>query len=162
MLTTWQFQLRYSPALASKPKAPKPADSKPIDVFHNPEKLLITEWPPSHNLVLNKFAINANHFILATKEWKEQTHLLEPDDLGATYDCIKAYQEDGEDLFAFFNSGEHSGASQPHRHIQFLPVSSMLNGIGEGKKWELLADRLLKEPKLGMERILINVEYGLT
>jgi ATP adenylyltransferase len=111
---------------------------------------LITEWAPSHNLVLNKFAINANHFILATKEWKEQTHLLEPDDLGATFECIKAYQDDGEDLFAFFNSGEHSGASQPHRHIQFLPVNSMLNGIRDDQKWVLLADRLLKEPKLGM------------
>lgn len=82
--------------------------------------------------MLNKFPIIKNHFILATKEWKSQTDLLERGDLEACYACIRSWknngdngQEDGGRLFAFFNSGPESGASQPHRHIQFLPVEDM-------------------------------------
>lgn len=63
--------------------------------------------------------------------------------------CLAAYRENGEGLFGFFNSGEHSGASQPHRHIQFLPVASMRSGIDAGKTWDVLADSLVKTPKPG-------------
>jgi len=74
--------------------------------------------------------------------------LLEQDDLEATYACLKAWTEnkaghDGQPkrLFAFFNSGEHSGASQPHRHLQFLPVESIEDDESEG--WELLMDQII-------------------
>lgn len=144
---TIQFQLRYCPSLGSKPKNDKKtAGAKtPIDPFENPdESLLIAQLPqtkPSHVLVLNKFPIIAEHFIVATKGFKEQTHLLEEDDLGVTYACLKAWREHGSELFAFFNSGEHSGASQPHRHLQLLPVESMAEGA-DVQDWKVLADSL--------------------
>jgi sulfate adenylyltransferase (ADP) / ATP adenylyltransferase len=112
--------------------------------------MFISDLLPSHNLVLNKFPIIPDHFILATKEFKEQTHLLEEDDLWAAYDCLKAYKDNGEELFGFFNSGEHSGASQPHRHIQFLPVESMRSGIDKKVEWSVLADQLVQDPKPGI------------
>jgi ATP adenylyltransferase len=148
---TSQFQIRFSPALANKPKSNKPRDpkEKPVDPFSDPANGLFITDLPSHNLVLNKFPIIPDHFILATKDFKEQTHLLEEDDLGAAYQCLQAYRENGEELFGFFNSGEHSGASQPHRHIQFLPVESMQSGIEAGESWEVLADSLIKMPKSG-------------
>ncbi|KAF9875289.1 putative bis(5'-nucleosyl)-tetraphosphatase [Colletotrichum karsti] len=149
------FQLRFSPALANKPTAPKPKTDeprKPFDPFENPENgpLFIADIPSSgHNLVLNKFAIVPEHFILATKDFKEQTDMLEPIDLAATYACIEAYRQYGEshggsngELYAFFNSGSHSGASQPHRHIQLLPVARMKDGLPEGSKWDVLAKQL--------------------
>lgn len=86
-----------------------------------------------------------DHFILATTSFKEQTHLLQEDDIGAAYECLKAYRDGGEELFGFFNSGEFSGASQPHRHIQFLPVESMRSGVPEGVKWDVLVDSLTQE-----------------
>lgn len=96
--------------------------------------------------MLNKFPIIAEHFILATKSNKKQTHVLEQDDLEATYACLKAWQagtsSKQKHLFAFFNSGEHSGASQPHRHLQFLPVESMRDGDAMGD-WDLLIDLIL-------------------
>ncbi|KAM7193059.1 inositol phospholipid synthesis protein Scs3p [Naviculisporaceae sp. PSN 640] len=180
------FQLRFSPSLASKPKGPPPttkqdastlspnANTNPrrpaFDPFDKPQSgLLISQLPPSHFLVLNKFAIVPEHFILATTEWREQTHLLEKEDLAATLACIggyHAYHTSGKgnegreqsygELFAFFNSGEHSGASQPHRHIQLLPVERMRDGLedvavtaggddGEGtrNKWDVLANKLV-------------------
>lgn len=72
-----------------------------------------------------------NHFILATKANKPQTHLLEGDDLYLSYACLRAWEDDNHSLFAFFNSGEHSGASQPHRHLQFLPVEDMEGDTGD-------------------------------
>ncbi|KAI1494791.1 ATP adenylyltransferase-domain-containing protein [Biscogniauxia mediterranea] len=142
------FQLRFSPSLALKPKAPKPKDpdAKPFNPFENPSPaLLITHLPPSHNLVLNKFAVVPEHFLLTTKDVKPQTHVLEEDDIDATYACIQAYHAEGQELFAFFNSGEHSGASQPHRHLQLLPVECMKDGLADvdhGDEWDVLADRI--------------------
>ncbi|KAK8074633.1 hypothetical protein PG997_009296 [Apiospora hydei] len=149
------FQLRFSPALASKPKPPPPSGGdkgekkKPFNPFENPlPSMTIAPLPPNHVLVLNKFAIVPEHFILATRTVKPQTHVLESDDIAAAYACIRAYHEDedkAQDLFAFFNSGPHSGASQPHRHIQLLPVAQMRAGLESAKNgadWEVMADAL--------------------
>lgn len=109
--------------------------------------------------MLNKFPIIPNHFILATKEWKSQTDLLEKEDLEATYACIREWDDaqkdrnkngngDGKRLFAFFNSGPESGASQPHRHIQFLPVEAMRDQDGEGQNtssWKPLIDTVAEQ-----------------
>ncbi|KAM7196572.1 inositol phospholipid synthesis protein Scs3p [Rhypophila sp. PSN 637] len=185
------FQLRFSPSLANKPKAPsKPAQKDPLippssanttaaappsrqrptfDPFDKPQPgLFIADLSPSHFLVLNKFAIVEEHFILATKEFTWQTDLLEKEDLAAALGCIRAYhgytlgkgeqehdagkqgQEEYGELFVFFNCGEHSGASQPHRHLQLLPVERMRDGLdnmqghtGTGKRWDVLAQSLL-------------------
>src|SRR5438270_11151512 len=119
-----QFQLRYCPALAKKPK-PSPVESgdgttnrKPDPFDNPPADLLVTGLPPqqpSHNLVLNKYPVIANHSIIATKTSKPQTDILEENDLALTHACRGAWAEDNNHatpgrLFAFFNSGEHSGA----------------------------------------------------
>ncbi|KAI1854658.1 hypothetical protein JX265_002297 [Neoarthrinium moseri] len=147
-LSSIPFQLRFSPSLASKPKAPKPKEpgAKPFNPFENPlPSMTVSELPPSHALVLNKFAIVPEHFILITKSAKPQTHVLEQDDIAATYACIKAYRDNGKELFAFFNSGPHSGASQPHRHLQLLPVDEMRAGLEDIKgepQWGILAEEV--------------------
>ncbi|KOS18995.1 hypothetical protein ESCO_000095 [Escovopsis weberi] len=148
------FQLRFSPALASKPKPKLPTPPStaraPFDPFADPPpSMLISPLGPAHFLVLNKFAIVPEHFILATSAYKPQTHILEQDDLEATLACIHSYHQSSsssstsstptsdnpasqapdDGLFAFFNCGPHSGASQPHRHIQLLPISRMSHDL---------------------------------
>ena len=149
-----KFQLRYCPSLAKKPLATKDKSSKPkqkVNPFENPDPaLFITDLPanstvPTHYLVLNKFPIIPSHFILATKVNKRQTALLEPEDLEAAYECLRAW-EDGQPnrrLYGFFNSGEHSGASQAHRHLQFVPVEGMRQGDERGE-WDVLMDRIVE------------------
>ena len=99
--------------------------------------------------MLNKYPVIPNHFILATKQNKKQTHVLEQDDLEATYACLKAWQagDSGNNrgrLFAFFNSGDHSGASQPHRHLQFLPVEDMRQGE-QSTGWDTLINSIVQD-----------------
>ncbi|GAB7357701.1 hypothetical protein MBLNU459_g0368t1 [Dothideomycetes sp. NU459] len=150
------FQLRYCPALAKKPKSNKTHETsvggKKPDPFENPSSdLLIANIPrgdPSHVLVLNKYPVIPQHFILATKSNKEQTHMLEPDDLAATHACLRSWEDGGGGrLFAFFNSGDHSGASQAHRHIQFLPVDQMKRNGGGGADWKPLIEQMLDSPE---------------
>jgi len=137
--------VRFSPALADKPKSNKPRNlnEKSVDPFSNPKGgLLVSTAFNSHFIVLNKFPVIPDHFILATKQYKLQTNLLEEDDIGAAYQCVEAFRNNGEELFGFFNSGDHSGASQPHRHIQFLPVESMRTGMDERESWDVLVNTL--------------------
>ena len=161
-----KFQLRYCPALARKPTAtPKdaqPSNDKPKpDPFENPSPdLLVAEVPktnPSHILVLNKYPVIENHFILATKTSKPQTALLESEDLSIAYACLQAWAKDATKdkprrLFAFFNSGEHSGASQVHRHLQFLPFEDMKGDTLTD--WQLLLDQMNDpiSPLLSLQR----------
>ncbi|KAK0717715.1 HIT-like domain-containing protein [Lasiosphaeria miniovina] len=138
-LNSVPFQLRFAPSLANKPKGPPPrppqhnappSPARPFDPFDNPPTpLLVTGLGASHILVLNKFAVVPEHAIVATRAFARQTHLLAPADLAAVYACIDAYDSEGGQLFAFFNSGTHSGASQAHRHIQLLPVERMRDGL---------------------------------
>lgn len=128
---------------------------------------------------MNKFPIIPNHFILATKEWKAQTDLLERGDLEATYTCIKAWEsgngdnsqthdKPGKRLFAFFNSGSESGASQPHRHLQFLPVEAMAEQqqvegsetSGSSSSWRPLIDAVFESKSESEYRHLDKLPFA--
>lgn len=154
--TILQFQLRYCPVLSRKPTGEQTGidqrandkrtqKSTKFDPFENPAlELLVAQVPRgqhTHHLVLNKYPVIPQHFILATKEYKGQAELLEEDDLSITYQCLKQWSDDGSNqrLFAFFNSGAHSGASQDHRHVQFLNIGEMGRDDNE-KLWKPLID----------------------
>lgn len=134
-----QFQVRYSSTLAKKPKGDedeKKDDTPKINPFQNPPvELVVSGIGANHTLLLNKFSITPGHSILITNKELSQTYPLEEADIGATYAVIRQYRDSGEELFGFFNSGEHSGASQPHRHVQFMPVDQMKADLtAEAKK----------------------------
>jgi len=138
--------VRFCPSLAKKPKTNQTEQngSQPFDPFSNPSgSLFISRIPilnPTHVLVLNKFPVIDHHFIVATIPFRLQTEDLELDDLEVSYSLIKAWNGN-RGLFAFFNSGKHSGASQMHRHIQFLPVEDIV-GKGNEQGWQLLCESL--------------------
>lgn len=95
--------------------------------------------------MLNKYPVIPRHSIISTIGFKKQTDFLEDRDLDVTYSCLQAWQaesteESPSQLFAFFNSGAHSGASQPHRHLQLLPIEDMMS-LGSSKgDWQPLID----------------------
>ena len=100
--------------------------------------------------MLNKYPVIHRHSILSTIGFKKQTDFLGSQDLDVTYSCLQAWESSNTEespsrLFAFFNSGEHSGASQPHRHLQLLPVEDMTDLGSPRADWQPLID-LMTEP----------------
>lgn len=75
-------------------------------------------------LVLNKYPVVKYHFMLVTKAFKSQNSPLASDELHSTLRILHDLRSsDGhENWFAFYNCGPESGASQPHKHIQFMTL----------------------------------------
>lgn len=130
------FEIRLCPALLQKPSLPTPhfdlgAEKKQSDPFkppYNPNlyvgELKDEEEGTEYAVLLNKYSVVEEHFLLVTKEFQSQTSPLHPSDLVQAYLLLRAAQKAGKHLFAFYNCGDRSGASQAHKHIQFLPTES--------------------------------------
>src|SRR4030095_920360 len=72
---------------------------------------------PSHYLLLNKFCLPAGHVLLVTRRFERQERLLTIEDFDALITCL------GEvDGLGFYNGGIEAGASQPRKHLQFVPL----------------------------------------
>ncbi|KAI5123679.1 hypothetical protein M0805_001707 [Coniferiporia weirii] len=141
-----EFEIRLCPALQNKPKLPTPhfeVDAQivraggaanaetagKLDPFAPPYNLnlLVGELKDEEEgeefvVLLNKFSVVPCHFLLVTKDFKSQAAPLYPSELVQTYLLIDAARKAGKTLFAFYNCGDVSGASQPHKHIQFISV----------------------------------------
>ncbi|TRM69493.1 HIT-like domain-containing protein [Schizophyllum amplum] len=130
------YEIRLCPALQHKPPLPTPhfdadpeKEKKKPDPFAPPynEKLLIGELrgeeeEDQYVLLLNKFSVVPYHFLMVTKKFQSQSSPLMPPELAQAYKLLDAAHRTGQNMFAFYNCGDLSGASQPHKHIQFLPV----------------------------------------
>ncbi|KAJ3566520.1 hypothetical protein NP233_g6952 [Leucocoprinus birnbaumii] len=147
-----EFQITLCPALENKPQQnisppsgnseaslvtpdanaqTKATDKKSIDPFAPPynENLYVGEIKDEESeeeyvVLLNKFSVVPNHFLLVSKEYKSQSSPLLPPDLVQTYKLLIAARKAGRKNFAFYNCGNMSGASQPHKHVQFIPIEA--------------------------------------
>ncbi|KAH8551098.1 ATP adenylyltransferase-domain-containing protein [Umbelopsis sp. PMI_123] len=116
-----EFQITHAPSLLSKPKA---EDVKygvgNVNPFENPTPELHVTDLKDHRLLLNKFCVVPHHLLIVTKEFKKQTDPLLPTDLRATWEVLSQLPQPS---IAFYNCGELSGASQPHKHIQIVQLT---------------------------------------
>jgi ATP adenylyltransferase len=80
----------------------------------------ITNFGNKYRLLFNKYPILDKHLLLVTYQFEKQSDPLTKEDLDQTFKIINEI-----DGFAFFNSGEHSGYSQEHKHIQLIPNQSL-------------------------------------
>ncbi|EMR11088.1 hypothetical protein PNEG_00687 [Pneumocystis murina B123] len=93
-----------------------------IDPFDPPEpSLYIQNVGDEYFIVLNKFPIIPRHFLLVTKEFKKQSEDLLIDDIAVIWECLDSMKDRH---MAFYNCGPQSGASQPHKHIQFISLEN--------------------------------------
>ncbi|KAI9341917.1 ATP adenylyltransferase-domain-containing protein [Obelidium mucronatum] len=129
-----KFQIRFAPSLAKKPTGglqPQKKEITPFNPFLSPEPQLLVEsdLSPTHNILLNKFSVVKGHTIITTKKWESQSSLLKAADFKAAWILFGSGNE-GEFL-GFYNCGPLSGASVPHKHMQFIPVKrgSLEDGI---------------------------------
>ncbi len=140
------WQIRTVPALLKKPKDLKSSSSteekeeeeqkqeeekkedKPqqnkSDVFAPPyvPNLLVKELGEDHVMLLNKFCVVPQHFLMVTKEFASQELPPSPATLALAYRIVSAHRSGASntELLSFYNCGQTSGASQPHRHLQFV------------------------------------------
>ncbi|KAI3635141.1 hypothetical protein MIR68_006707 [Amoeboaphelidium protococcarum] len=141
-----KYQVRLAQSLAKKQQASSPSFQSDTSIakysnsndevakspFIQPSPQLVIDYDftQSHRVLFNKFAIVPHHVLIVTKEFRNQHSGMDVDDFDAV---MKWYQVaprsltfDGEQYdnikwLCFFNCGVQSGASQAHRHVQFLP-----------------------------------------
>ncbi|KAI9095444.1 HIT-like domain-containing protein [Phlyctochytrium arcticum] len=119
------FEIRLAPSLASKPSeygGSKQKSEKKANPFlpYDPT-LYITNFE-SHNLLLNKFSLVEGHVLLTTKEFASQFDPLNESDFAAAWKVLS--EPDTSNYLVFYNCGENSGASVPHKHVQLIPPST--------------------------------------
>jgi ATP adenylyltransferase len=113
-----RFRIGVATALVRKDAAEQPGGGNPANPFLPPEPALVVgALSPTHLAVLNKFNIVEHHLLLVTMQFESQESLLTRADVEALQICLAQY-----DALAFHNAGRVAGASQPHKHLQVMPL----------------------------------------
>lgn len=110
-------QVYLSYPLQARPKEKSSSSHDPLDPSSADPNLIVSAIPPQHTLLLNKFSTFKDHALLVTTQFEEQANLLTVSDLEAWFWCLNAARAVG-----FYNSDRNAGASQPHKHMQFIPL----------------------------------------
>lgn len=127
-----RFLVRMVDSLARKeaqrarPGVAGAAGQPPADPFLPPEPALaVGTVCGTHVAVLNKFNVLPSHLLLVTRRFAPQESLLSAADLGALGCCLRDL-----DGLGFYNGGTAAGASQPHKHLQLVPLPLAHGGAG--------------------------------
>ncbi|KAI8101895.1 hypothetical protein M9434_006957 [Picochlorum sp. BPE23] len=133
---SFNYILKIARNLRDKPKA-KTKEKDWKNPFLPPDQdLFVCQLSDTHSLVLNKFNITPHHVIIITNEFVEQEEPLTREDIAATWEVVQGMPGPGG--MAFFNCGSISGASQPHKHIQCvpMPLAYMDDSVSVGPPFE--------------------------
>jgi sulfate adenylyltransferase (ADP) / ATP adenylyltransferase len=79
--------------------------------------LFVTDVTRTHVCLLNKYNVIANHTLIVTRAFEHQESPLTLEDFQALWACLREFKALG-----FYNSGPGAGASQPHKHLQLVPL----------------------------------------
>ena len=133
--------------LANKPianKNPKNDKKKAFDPFAGPFKAGAHIFNLGQNyeyrLILNKYPCMPHHTLLISTDYIQQTLPLSESDFEIASKIFGSFLLDPVNCrnpLLFFNSGIHSGATQMHRHLHFIPGTGqtlLLNEIAKTLK----------------------------
>ena len=113
-----EFMVRVVANLDRKAKAkkiPKPKDFNPF-LPYEPD-LFVADLSATHLALLNKFNVVDHHLLMVTRDFVHQETWLDTADFLAL--AIVLAEING---LAFYNGGHAAGASQPHKHLQMVPL----------------------------------------
>lgn len=109
-----EFPVRWVDSLARKART---GNSPSIDPFAEPETdLLVAEAGDHHRILLNKFPVIDDHLLIVSRAFVEQSAPLEAADFNAILPLLRDVGG-----LAFYNGDRIAGASQRHRHLQWIP-----------------------------------------
>ncbi len=83
---------------------------------HDPA-MFVAEISDTHLCLLNRFNVVEHHILIVTRQFEAQEQALGPADFEALWACMAQY-----DALGFYNGGDIAGASQPHKHLQMIPL----------------------------------------
>jgi len=114
------FKVRQVKALEKKQELPGGPRDPDFNPFLPPDPAL-TVGPvgDQHVAILNKYPVSTHHLVLARTEFAEQQEPLEQCDFEALAQVIS-----GSGGLGFHNGGAPAGASQRHKHVQWLPTAA--------------------------------------
>jgi len=123
-------------------------------------ELSVADISDSHLAVLNKFNVIDRHLLILTRKFEDQENLLTHDDFSAAWRCLQEL-----DGLAFYNGGRMAGASQRHKHLQFvpLPLTPGKQGIPMDVIWstETRSGEPVRLPALPFAHLLLLFPDGL-
>ncbi|KVD55504.1 phosphorylase [Burkholderia ubonensis] len=101
-----------------KREAGQPQKRASIDPFlpYDPD-LFVADVTDTHLALLNKFNVIDHHLLVVTRRFEPQEALLNAADFTALFICMAEFHGLG-----FYNGGAAAGASQPHKHLQIVPL----------------------------------------
>lgn len=124
-----EFSVRWVSSLALKDRARVDTVTRRqpgFNPFLPPEPALtVAALGDKHLVVLNKFPVIERHLLLVTRSFEAQTAPLTTADFRALAGVIGAHGGLG-----FYNGGSVAGASQPHKHLQWVPADCAASGAG--------------------------------
>lgn len=88
------------------------------------EALFVADVSRTHLCVLNKFNVIDHHLLIVTRQFEHQETLLTRKDFEALMICMAEFEGLG-----FYNGGVVAGASQPHKHLQIVPLPLAKEGV---------------------------------
>jgi sulfate adenylyltransferase (ADP) / ATP adenylyltransferase len=115
-----RFLVRSVSSLARKrlERRRRKAKTQPDDPFLPYEQdLFVARVSSTHDALLNKYNVIDRHMLIVTRRFVHQEALLDRADLAALAACVAEFESLG-----FYNGGAVAGASQPHKHLQMVPV----------------------------------------
>lgn len=129
--SSYDYELTELASLEKRPETGNVNDNpfaKP-----EPELTIVPSLDNDFRVVFNKFPVVPAHFMIVTKEFKSQNTPLSPLELSVTFSLLRNLKanDEGKKWFAFYNCGPNSGASQPHKHIQFMTLPAEFTPFAE-------------------------------
>ncbi len=113
-----RFVLRQVSSLAHKARDKAARSAEPANPFlPYEEPLFVADISETHVALLNKFNVIAHHLLIVTRRFEDQERLLSVADFDALWICMAEF-----DALGFYNGGTPAGASQPHKHLQMVPL----------------------------------------
>ncbi|HXH02280.1 MAG TPA: phosphorylase [Candidatus Competibacteraceae bacterium] len=118
-----RFVVRRVSSLKRRDEARMAGDARPSPYLPPEPELVVGELSSTHFALLNKFNVIDRHLLIVTRRFVPQETLLDGDDFAAL--ALAMAELDG---LGFYNGGGEAGASQRHKHLQWVPLP-----LGEGE-----------------------------
>lgn len=112
----------------NRPERPAALDESRAERLRNPflpydPDLFVADIAPRHVGLLNKYPVVIHHLLIVTRAYEDQESPLTRADFAALWSSLAAF-----DGLAFYNAGRVAGASQPHKHLQIVPLPLAASG----------------------------------